>query len=384
MMPTAPSRLPARSIGVLAGVTYAAFLLIYQHANRTPGPRSGPLLDSTLGMVAGALASAAFDPHFTFVPGPAATLWLVLLAIGSQVIGWLLIGTALPQAARGGDIGAAARPAGVHRDLGRAAVRRAALGVAVDRLGDRPRRRGVLSFQRRDDQKKPRRPQRTLRRAEKIRFLCDLCDLCGFFLRDCRRAVDGGDFGGGAAAALDRAVHVALPLDAGVLAGEEQPPGRPRQPGAQRRVERRDRSRRSRRARTGSCSQTICRDAEQLARPSTRASRARRPAPRAPCLATIACVASLAPPPASSARMPARPRCSSLPSHTAPNGSGEPNARGRPAARQKRFENCSSVLVARPYFSRDDRLVLLRRQRRRDRHPPQQRRRQREDRRSRS
>ena len=84
-------------VGVLAGVTYAAFLLVYRHANRTPGPRSGPLLDSTIGMIAGALASAVFDPHFAFAPGMTATLWLVLLAIGSQVIGWMLIGMALPK-----------------------------------------------------------------------------------------------------------------------------------------------------------------------------------------------------------------------------------------------------------------------------------------------
>ncbi len=84
-------------IGVMAGVTYAAFLLVYRHANRTPGPRSGPLLDSTIGMVAGALACAVFDPHFTFLPGLQADRWLVLLAVGSQVIGWLLIGTALPK-----------------------------------------------------------------------------------------------------------------------------------------------------------------------------------------------------------------------------------------------------------------------------------------------
>ena len=84
-------------IGVVAGAAYAAFLLVYRHANRTPGPRSGPLLDSTVGMTAGALACAAFDPHFTFMPGLSANLWLVLLAIGSQVIGWLLIGTALPK-----------------------------------------------------------------------------------------------------------------------------------------------------------------------------------------------------------------------------------------------------------------------------------------------
>jgi drug/metabolite transporter (DMT)-like permease len=85
------------AIGVLAGATYAAFLLVYRRANRTPGPRSGPLLDSTAGMIAGALASALFDPRFTFAPGLPANVWLVLLAIGSQVIGWLLIGTALPK-----------------------------------------------------------------------------------------------------------------------------------------------------------------------------------------------------------------------------------------------------------------------------------------------
>jgi drug/metabolite transporter (DMT)-like permease len=84
-------------VGMLAAVVYAAFILLYRDANRTPGPRSGPLLDSTLGMIAGALVSAVFDPHFTFMPGAAATMWLALLAIGSQVIGWLLIGKALPK-----------------------------------------------------------------------------------------------------------------------------------------------------------------------------------------------------------------------------------------------------------------------------------------------
>jgi len=84
-------------IGVIAGFSYAAFLLVYREANSTPGPRSGPLMDCTLGMVAGAVACAVFDRHFTFTPGRAAHLWLLLLAIGSQVIGWLLIGRALPE-----------------------------------------------------------------------------------------------------------------------------------------------------------------------------------------------------------------------------------------------------------------------------------------------
>jgi drug/metabolite transporter (DMT)-like permease len=84
-------------VGVLAGVAYAAFLLVYRDANRTPGPRSGPLLDSTGGLVAGAIASVPFDRHFVLVPAATAHLWLALLAVGSQVIGWLLIGTALPR-----------------------------------------------------------------------------------------------------------------------------------------------------------------------------------------------------------------------------------------------------------------------------------------------
>jgi drug/metabolite transporter (DMT)-like permease len=83
-------------IGLVAGVCYSAFILVYREANRRPGPASGPLMDSTIGMVAGALACALFDRHFSFTVGRTAHLWLALLAVGSQVVGWLLIGQALP------------------------------------------------------------------------------------------------------------------------------------------------------------------------------------------------------------------------------------------------------------------------------------------------
>jgi drug/metabolite transporter (DMT)-like permease len=83
-------------IGLVAGMCYSAFILVYREANRTPGPASGPLLDSTVGMVAGALACALFDREFSFSAGRTAHLWLLLLAVGSQVVGWLLIGQALP------------------------------------------------------------------------------------------------------------------------------------------------------------------------------------------------------------------------------------------------------------------------------------------------
>jgi hypothetical protein len=44
-----------RVIGSSAGVCYAAFLLVFRAANRSLAPVSGPLLESTIGTVAGAL-----------------------------------------------------------------------------------------------------------------------------------------------------------------------------------------------------------------------------------------------------------------------------------------------------------------------------------------
>lgn len=84
-------------LGVFAGVTYAAFLLVFRAANESLAPTPGPLLDSTVGTVAGALLCAVFDPHFSLMPTWPAHQWLVLLALLSQVAGWLMIATALPR-----------------------------------------------------------------------------------------------------------------------------------------------------------------------------------------------------------------------------------------------------------------------------------------------
>lgn len=84
-------------IGVVAGACYAAFLLLFRAANQSLAPTAGPLLDSTIGTAVGALAFAFLDPHFAIVPVWPAHLWLVLLALVSQVVGWLLIATALPR-----------------------------------------------------------------------------------------------------------------------------------------------------------------------------------------------------------------------------------------------------------------------------------------------
>ena len=83
--------------GITGGVFYAAFLLIYRAANQSLAPVSGPLFDSTVGVALGGLLCASLDPGFSIVPTWPAHLWLLVLALGSQVAGWLLISTALPR-----------------------------------------------------------------------------------------------------------------------------------------------------------------------------------------------------------------------------------------------------------------------------------------------
>ena len=45
----------------------------------------------------GALGCALFDRHFAFAPVWPAHGWLIMLALVSQVFGWMLIATALPR-----------------------------------------------------------------------------------------------------------------------------------------------------------------------------------------------------------------------------------------------------------------------------------------------
>lgn len=87
--------IPGVLFGVLAGACYAGFLLLFRTASRTGAPGAGPLFDSTAGTALGALLVAPIDAHFAFAPSWPGHGWLFLLAIVSQVIGWLLIGTAL-------------------------------------------------------------------------------------------------------------------------------------------------------------------------------------------------------------------------------------------------------------------------------------------------
>lgn len=84
-------------LALLAAVLYAGFILGFRHSNDEQAPAAGPLLEATLGAAVGALAiglvSGGFDPTISWP----AHGWLLALALGGQVFGWLLIGYALPR-----------------------------------------------------------------------------------------------------------------------------------------------------------------------------------------------------------------------------------------------------------------------------------------------
>jgi drug/metabolite transporter (DMT)-like permease len=83
--------------GVFTAITYALFILILRQGNTDDRRPAGPLFDATLSAsVFCALAGIAIgdlDP----VPDLEAQAWLVLLALSSQVVGWLLISVSLPR-----------------------------------------------------------------------------------------------------------------------------------------------------------------------------------------------------------------------------------------------------------------------------------------------
>jgi drug/metabolite transporter (DMT)-like permease len=90
---------PARGVvfGIFTGLTYAGFILTLRQGNNDLRRPAGPLFEATLAStvfaaVAGlAIGDASFAPTW---PGHG---WLALLAISSQVMGWLLISISLPR-----------------------------------------------------------------------------------------------------------------------------------------------------------------------------------------------------------------------------------------------------------------------------------------------
>jgi drug/metabolite transporter (DMT)-like permease len=83
--------------GVLTGITYALFILVLRQAGSDERRPAGPLFDATLsGALFSAIGGIAVG-DIEWAPGLEAQFWLVLLALSSQVLGWLLISVSLPR-----------------------------------------------------------------------------------------------------------------------------------------------------------------------------------------------------------------------------------------------------------------------------------------------
>jgi drug/metabolite transporter (DMT)-like permease len=83
--------------GLLTAITYALFILILRQGNADVRRPAGPLFDATLsGAVFSAIGGIVVG-DIDWVPDLEAQAWLVLLALSSQVLGWLLISVSLPR-----------------------------------------------------------------------------------------------------------------------------------------------------------------------------------------------------------------------------------------------------------------------------------------------
>ena len=83
--------------GVLTGVAYAGFLLTLRQGSMDLRRIAGPLYDATVASTVVVAAIGIALGELDLVPHWEAQVWLLLLALSSQVLGWLLITISLPR-----------------------------------------------------------------------------------------------------------------------------------------------------------------------------------------------------------------------------------------------------------------------------------------------
>jgi drug/metabolite transporter (DMT)-like permease len=83
--------------GVLTGIAYAGFLLVLRQGSKDLRRPAGPLFTATLSSAIFCAAIGAAIGDLDLTPSLSATGWLVVLALSSQVVGWLLISSSLPR-----------------------------------------------------------------------------------------------------------------------------------------------------------------------------------------------------------------------------------------------------------------------------------------------
>jgi drug/metabolite transporter (DMT)-like permease len=83
--------------GLATGLSYAGFILLLRAGGSDLRRPAGPLFDATWVGALGALAIGAAVGDLDLAPSWPAHGWLLLLAVTSQVVGWLLISATLPR-----------------------------------------------------------------------------------------------------------------------------------------------------------------------------------------------------------------------------------------------------------------------------------------------
>ena len=83
--------------GVLTGVAYTGFLLTLRHGSRDLRRVAGPLCDATVASALLTIPIGLVIGDLDFLPSASAQGWLIVLALSSQVVGWLLITVSLPR-----------------------------------------------------------------------------------------------------------------------------------------------------------------------------------------------------------------------------------------------------------------------------------------------
>jgi drug/metabolite transporter (DMT)-like permease len=85
------------AFGIVTALSYAGFLLLLREGGGDLRRPAGPLADATLVATLASAVAGWATRDLDLVPAWPAHGWLVALALGSQVVGWLLISVSLPR-----------------------------------------------------------------------------------------------------------------------------------------------------------------------------------------------------------------------------------------------------------------------------------------------
>jgi drug/metabolite transporter (DMT)-like permease len=85
------------AFGILTALSYSGFLLVLRAGNQDVRRPAGPLFDATLVSALGCVAIGLVWGNLEWAPDWKAQGYLLLLALSSQALGWLLISITLPR-----------------------------------------------------------------------------------------------------------------------------------------------------------------------------------------------------------------------------------------------------------------------------------------------